>query len=127
MCFEDGKVSAVTYEFGERVPEGGGSYRKGSVTPCPVLGPMGDGQEVGIRGAELTGWSLVVEQVGEVRGGLIIEGFVREEKDFVLYPLWDRKPVEVLKNRGDVISGAGVGEQASSRVLDVLEFVQDFG
>ena len=50
-----------------------------------------------------------------------MEGFVSEEKDFVLYPLWDGEPVEVLENRGDVITGAG--EQAPSRVLDVLEFI----
>lgn len=32
-------------------------------------------------------------------------------------PLWDREPVEVLKDKGDVVTEAGVGEQASSRVL----------
>ena len=38
-------------------------------------------------------------------------------------PLGDRESMEVLGDRGDVVTGAGVGEQASSRVLDVLEFV----
>jgi len=32
---------------------------------------MWDGQEIGIRGAEPTGWSLVEEQVGEGGGGLM--------------------------------------------------------
>jgi len=53
--------------------EGGGRYREGSFTPCPVLGPTWDGQEIGIR--------------GEVGGGLMMEGFMSEEKDFVLDPL----------------------------------------
>lgn len=39
--------------------------------------------------------------------------------------LWE--PVEFLEDRGDVVSVVGEGEEASSRVLDVLEFIQDFG
>ncbi len=60
---------------------------------------------------------MVVEQVSKVGGGLVMEGFVSEEKDFDLVPLWD---VEVLEDRGKVVTGAGVGEQASSRVLDII-------
>ena len=63
---------------------------------------------------------MVVEQADGVGGGLAIEGFVSEEKDFVTDALWDGEPVEILENRGDLITGVGVGEQASSRVLDVL-------
>ena len=43
-----------------------------------------------------------MEQVDEVGGGLLMEGFVLDE-------LWDGEPVEILENRGDVINGAGVG------------------
>ncbi len=59
----------------------------------------------------------MVEQVSKVGGGLVMKGFVSEEKDFDLVPLWD---VEVLEDRGKVVTGAGVGEQASSRVLDII-------
>lgn len=52
-----------------------------------------------------------MEDVGEVVVGLVVD------------PLWDREPVEFLEDRGDVVTGAGVGEQTSSRVLDVLEFM----
>jgi len=46
---------------------------------------------------------VVVEQVGEGGGGLILEeGFVREEKDVVVDPLWDGEPVKVLENRAHV-------------------------
>lgn len=44
--------------FGERVPEGGSSYREGSVAPGPVLGSEWWRQEVGIRGAEAAGRSV---------------------------------------------------------------------
>ncbi len=65
----------------------------------------------------------MVEQVSEVRGSLVMKGFVSEEKSFKLDVLWDREPVEVPENGGDVITRVGVSEQASSRVLDVLEFI----
>ena len=46
-----------------------------------------------------------------------------EEKDFELDPFWDREPVEVLKDRGDVEIGAVACEQTNSRVLGALEFI----
>ncbi len=52
-----------------------------------------------------------------------MEGFMSEEKDFKLDPFWDREPVEVLEDNGDVVTGRGVGEQTSSRVLDILGFI----
>lgn len=64
-----------------------------------------------------------MEQIIEVEGGLVMEGFMSEEKDFELDPLWDREPVEVLEDSNDVVTGAGVGEQVGSRVLDVQEFM----
>ena len=35
--------------------------------------------------------------------------------------------MEFLEDGGDVVTGPGVGEQASSRVLDILEFIKEFG
>lgn len=35
--------------------------------------------------------------------------------------------MEVLEGKGDVVTGAGVGERSRSRFLDVLEFISDFG
>jgi len=72
------------------------------------------------------GWSVVVEQVGKVAGGLTMEGFVSEEKDFVADPLCDGEPVKVLENGSDVITGAGVGEQQSAACTGVyLGFLDD--
>ena len=85
-----------------------------------MLGPEWWGKEVGIRGAEGTGGGVEADQVSEVGGGLVMEGFVGEEKDFELDALRDREPVEFLKDGGDMVAGAGVGEEACSRILNIL-------
>lgn len=56
--------------------------------------------------------------------GLGMEGFVGKEEDFEVDALRYREPMEFLENWGDVV--AGVGEQASIRVLYELEF-EEFG
>ena len=56
------------------------------------------------------GRGVVVQQVCEVGGDLIVEGFVRYEQDFEVDSLTDGEPVEVLEDGSDVVSGAGVGE-----------------
>ena len=43
------------------------------------------------------------------------------EEDFEMDSLTDGEPVEVLEDGSDVVSGAGVGEEAGSRVLDMLD------
>ena len=35
--------------------------------------------------------------------------------------------MEVLEDGSDVVSGAGVGEEEGSRVLDMLEFIEEVG
>ena len=35
--------------------------------------------------------------------------------------------MEFTEDRCDVFPGAGTGEEACSRVLDILEFIEDFG
>ena len=37
------------------------------------------------------------------------------------------EPVEVVEDWGDVVSGSCFGEKAGSRVLDILQFFEDFG
>ena len=49
-----------------------------------------------------------------------MECFECSEKEFERDALRDREPMEFLKDRCDVFTGAGVGEEAGSRVLDVL-------
>lgn len=56
-----------------------------------------------------------------------MEGFEGEEEYFVLDAVQDGEPVEILEDWGDVITGAGVSEEAGSRVLDILQFIEDSG
>lgn len=56
--------------FGEQVPEGGGSCGEGSIASGLVLGSEWWRQEDGIREVEAVRWSVVVEQVGKVGGGV---------------------------------------------------------
>lgn len=44
-----------------------------------------------------------------------MEDFVSEEKNLILNLSWSREPVEVPKDRGDMVMGAGVSEQAGNR------------
>ncbi len=72
---------------------------------------------------------MMVEEVSEVIEGLVVESFVSEEQEFELDEVRDRKPVGILKNRGDMVTGVSVGEEESSRVVDIelWKFTGDFG
>ncbi len=61
-------------------------------------------EEVGVRRTEAMGRGVMVEEVSEVRGGLVVEGFESEEQDFELDAVRDREPVEILKDRGDMLT-----------------------
>lgn len=58
------------------------------ITPGLVLGPVGYRLEFGIGGTETERKRVVMEQVGEVGGDQVMEGFVSEEENLNL--LWDR-------------------------------------
>lgn len=62
------------------------------------------------------GWIEAMEQISEVW-----RVFCVKEEEFELDVPWDWEPVKVLEDGGDVV--VGVGEQVSSGVLDVLEFI----
>lgn len=65
-------------------------------------------------------------EVREVGGGQVMQSFVGDEEEFEFNWLRNGEPVEVLKDRGDMVSGAGAGEKSGGRVLDVLQFLEDF-
>lgn len=56
----------------------------------------------------------------------MVEGCVCKEQDFKLKAVGDREPVEILKDKGDVVRKADVGEEVCSRALDLLEFIEGF-
>lgn len=63
---------------------------------------------------------VVVEQVSEVRRGLIMEGCVSEKNDFELDALWNSGPVEILQYRDYMVTQMGESEKTSSTVSNVL-------
>ena len=81
---------------------------------------MGDIQEVCISRPEGAGGIIAFDEVTEVLGSLVIEGFVSGDQYFIVNPVFDWEPVEVVEDRGDVISFAGFGEEAGSGVLYIL-------
>lgn len=63
---------------------------------------LSDEEEVSIRGAE------TVEQVSEAGRSLAMKGFCGQG-GFELDALLSRKPVKALEDKGDVVTGVGVG------------------
>ena len=62
-----------------------------------------------------------MEEVREIGRGQVMKGFKGDEQQFKLYPVFDCEPVEILEERSEVISVAGMGEQTSSTVLNFSE------
>ena len=55
-----------------------------------------------------------------------MDGIESIEEDLVVDTVFDRKPVELVKDRGDVADGRGFGDNTGSSVLDQLEFMEEF-
>ena len=60
------------------------------------------------------------------RRGKVMEGVERKQEDFEVYAEFDRRPVELLLNRSDVVNRGGSGDDPSSRVLKQLKFIEVF-
>lgn len=54
-----------------------------------------------------------------------MEGFVGEQKVFVVDPVLNREPVSLDENGGDVVGGSG--NDQGGRVLDDLKSIEQFG
>ncbi len=59
-----------------------------------------------------------MERAGQVWGSQVVE-----QKNFVMYPLLNWKPVELNKERCDVIGRFDVDDYSSNRVLDDVELL----
>ena len=67
------------------------------------------------------------EEVREVRGSQVVQGFVGEGEDFEGDTVGNREPVEVFEDWGDVVPGFCVSQESGGCVLDQLEFVDGGG
>lgn len=55
-----------------------------------------------------------------------MEKFGNDQRECVLDEIFYGKPVQVVECVGDVLAELGVSENPGSRVLDVLESIQEF-
>ena len=55
----------------------------------------------------------------------IVEGLEHKQEEFEVYSEFDRKPVELLRNRGDVVNG-GVSGDPICRALNQLKCMEVF-
>ena len=55
-----------------------------------------------------------VEKVREIGGCQVVECLERHDEDFVLDAEVNRKPMQVLENRGNVVGGGGSCNNAGS-------------
>ena len=67
-----------------------------------------------------------MEEVGQIGRCKVVEGFESMEEDFEIYTEFNREPVELLQDRGDVMEGGGSGDDAGGSVLDQLELMEGF-
>ena len=63
---------------------------------------------------------MALDEFGEVAGGLVVEGFVCDGEYFKIDSELYWEPMKVTEDRCNVVPGSGSGEEAGSRVLDVL-------
>ena len=64
------------------------------------------------------------KEVRQVGWGQVMESLEGLEEYFEIDALFDGEPVESGENGGDVFTGPGVSEEASSSVLDHLESME---
>ena len=70
----------------------------------------------GRGGPESAGGCVGVQVFTNVWRGEVVEGLEGEEQNLEVDAGFDREPVKLLKNRGDVINGRGSGDDVSGRV-----------
>lgn len=61
---------------------------------------------------------------GQIGGGKVVEGFECGEEVFVLNPVLYREPVQL--GGGDVVSRLGAADDPGRRVLNDLDFIEEF-
>lgn len=93
VCFNAFESLSVSKVMRERIPEGGGGDREGSVSPGLVLGLDGRDEEVDMGRSKMAGRGVIVKEVSEAGGGKVAKGLESDEKNFKLDSLLDEEPV----------------------------------
>ena len=67
-----------------------------------------------------------MDEVRQIWGGEVVYGIECIEEDLVFNTVFDREPMKLVQDGGDVTDGRGFGDDACSSVLDQLEFMEEF-
>ena len=67
-----------------------------------------------------------MDEVRQIWGGEVVYGIECIEEDLVFNTVFDREPMKLVQDGGDVTYGRGFGDDACSSVLDQLEFMEEF-
>ena len=91
----------------------------------PIMTRRAGGTERWTEEADLREWEGVAmwRSSEKVRRGKVMEGVECKQEDFEVYTEFDREPVELLHNRGNVVNARGSGDDPSCRVLNHLKFM----
>ena len=68
----------------------------------------------GGRGSEGAGGSGTLEEIRQIWGGEVVDGLKCKLENLVLYAKLDREPVELLKDRSDVVDRGGASYNMGS-------------
>ena len=72
------------------------------------------------RGSEISGRNIDVEEIRQIGGGRTGQNLIAEAATFVFNSLFNRKPMEFLKERGTTLRARGFADKSGSRVLNTL-------
>ena len=67
-----------------------------------------------------------MDEVRQIWGGEVMYGIECIEEDLIFDTVFDREPVKLVQDGGDVTAGRGFGDDTCSSVLDQLEFMKEF-
>ena len=67
-----------------------------------------------------------MEEIGDVGGGKVVQGFEGEQEYFEGDAVTDGEPVESVEDRSDVAGGGGFGDDPGCSILDKLQFMEGF-
>ena len=68
----------------------------------------------GRRGSESARRRVDLKEVGQIRRGKVVQGLKGEEESLKVDVIFDREPVEMLKNGSDIISRGSSGKDTGS-------------
>lgn len=108
---------------GEGIPQSRRSHLEGPISHSAEFG-LGDLELVAIRGTEMSGWVLPIDEVLEVHWCAAVGTLIGQETYLILNPEPNRKPVKFMEDGCDVLRFTHPHQNPGSAVLNVLQSLQ---